>query len=178
MCLTTGILAPGASEVGLGAAAPAALCAHWRHWRHWRLNSARSLFVRKLATKRLLESHLLGIGRPFWRPSHPKLYLGAQGTPNGPTASQGSQREAKATPRRAPWEPKAPQRLPKGSPKSPQGEQNELQRHPKETNKSQNYIHINKIQANSRSTAIQRPTSSSYYLFPIGYSVGPWPCPC
>ena len=108
----------------------------------------------------LLESHLLRIGRPFWTPSHPKFHLGAQGAPNGFTASQGSQMEAKATPRRAPWEPKAAQRLPKGSPKSPQGKQNELQRHPKETNKSQNYIHINKIHANSRSTAIQRPASS------------------
>ena len=47
VCLTTVILAPGASEVGLGAAAPAAL---WAHWQHWRLNSARSLFVRRRAT--------------------------------------------------------------------------------------------------------------------------------
>ena len=29
MCLTTVILAPGASKVGLGAAALAPLCAHW-----------------------------------------------------------------------------------------------------------------------------------------------------
>ncbi len=107
----------------------------------------------------VLESHLLGIGRPFWTPSHPKLPLGAQGAPNGPTESQGSQRKTKVTARRAPWEPKAPQRLSKRSPKSPQGEQNEFRRRSNEFNKSQNYIHINKIHANSRSTAIQRPTS-------------------
>ena len=97
--------------------------------------------------------------RPFSTPSHPKLHLGAQGAPNGPTESQGSQRKTKVTARRAPWEPKAPQRLSKRSPKSPQGEQNEFRRRSNEFNKSQNYIHINKIYANSRSTAIQRPTS-------------------
>ena len=110
----------------------------------------------------VLESHLLGIGRPFWTPSHPKLHLGAQGGPNGPKASQGSQRGTKVTPRRTPWEPEAPQRVPKGSPRSPQGDPNELQRHQKETNKSENYIHINKTHANSRSTAIQRPTNTIY----------------
>ena len=103
----------------------------------------------------LLESHLLGIGRPFWTQSHPKLPLGAQGAPNGPTESQGSQREAKVTPRRAPWEPKVSQRVPKG--------------HPKETNKSQNYIHINKLHADSRSTAIQRPTIIYRYHFVNSY---------
>ena len=46
----TVILAPGAREVGLGAAALAPLCAHTARWRHWRLNSARSLFVRRHAT--------------------------------------------------------------------------------------------------------------------------------
>ena len=65
----------------------------------------------------LLESHLLGIGRPFWTRSHPKLPLGAQGATNGPTEPHGNPRGTKVTPRRAPWEPKAPQRLPKGSPK-------------------------------------------------------------
>ena len=113
----------------------------------------------------LLESHLLGIGRPIWTRSHPKLPLEARGAPNGPTEPQGSQMEAKVTSGRAPWEPEAPQRVPKGSPKSPEGEQNEFQRHPKETNKSENYIHINKIHANSRSTAIQRPTSNDL----VGY---------
>ena len=69
----------------------------------------------------LLESHLLGIGPPFWTRSHPKIPLGAQGAPNGPTESQGSQRGTKMTPRRAPWEPKVPQ-----------GSQKEAQSRPKE----------------------------------------------
>ena len=47
VCLTTVILAPGASEVGLGAAAPAPL---WVDCALPRLNSARSLFVRRRAT--------------------------------------------------------------------------------------------------------------------------------
>ena len=70
--------------------------------------------------------------------------------------------------RSSPWEPKVPQRDPPASqgsqrePKSAQGQQNELQRHPKETTKLQNYIHINEIYANSRSTAIQRPASNNY----------------
>ena len=139
------ILAPGASEVLLGAA----------------VLSLRRLGARgaelcevTLCAGALLESHLLGIGRQVWTQSHPKLPLGAQVAPNGPTEPQGSQREAKEMPGRAPWEPEAPQRVPTGSPKSPQGEQNELQSHPTETNKSENYTHINKIHANSRSTAI------------------------
>ena len=59
---------------------------------------------------------------------------------------------------------------PLGSPRGPKGTQKEVQScpkegemrsqsQPKETNESQNYIHINKIRANSQSTAIQRPTS-------------------
>ena len=112
----------------------------------------------------LLESHLLGIGRPIWTRSHPKLPLGAQGAPNGPTESQGSQRGTKMTPRKAPWEPKVPTRIPKGSPMWPQGEQREFQRQLNETNKSQNCIHINKIHANSRSTAIQWPTSNNLFI--------------
>ena len=118
----------------------------------------------------LLESHLLGIGRPIWTQSQSKLPLGARGAPNGPTEPQGSQREAKVTSGRAPWEPEAPQRVPKGSPKSPEGEQNKFQRHPKETKKSENYIHINKIHTNSRSTAIQRPTSIYIYILIYIYS--------
>ena len=46
-----------------------------------------------------------------------------------------------------------------GRPESSQSKQNELQRHSKEGNKSQNYIHLNKIYANSQYTAIQRPAS-------------------
>ena len=48
------------------------------------------------------------------------------------------------TPRRTPWEPKAPQRLPKGAAKSAQGGRNEVPKPPNATNKSQNYIHIKK----------------------------------
>ena len=47
VCLTTVILAPGASEVGLGAAALDPLCAHWGLWAQ---SSARSFFVRRRAT--------------------------------------------------------------------------------------------------------------------------------
>ena len=148
MCLTTVILPPGASEVGLGAAAPAAL---WAHWALKALNSARSFFVRRRAT---WEPFARNWG-PFWTQSHPKLPLGAQGVPNGPTESQRSQREAKVMPRRAPWEPKAPKRRPKVVPRRAKW----FPKTPK-INKSENYIHINKIHANSRSTAIQRPTSN------------------
>ena len=90
-----------------------------------------------------------------WEPKVPQM------APRSPKRAKG---KAKVTPGRAPWEPEAPQRVPKGSPKSTQGEQNELQRRPKETNKSENYIHVNKIQANSRSTAIQRRTSNINYI--------------
>ena len=153
MCLTTVIQAPGANERGLGAAGQVALRADCGDCLN---SSSRPLFVRRRATREAFARNWTSIVDP----SQPKLRLGAQGAPNGPTASQGSQREAKATPRRAPWEPKAPQRLPKGSPKSRQGKKNELQRPPKETNKSQNYIHINKIHANSRPAAIWWPTST------------------
>ena len=47
VCLTTVILAPGASEVGLGAAALAPLCVDTRLPV---MSSARSLFVRRLRT--------------------------------------------------------------------------------------------------------------------------------
>ena len=50
VCLTTVILAPGASEVGLGAAALAPLCADTALAALAALNSARSLFVRRLRT--------------------------------------------------------------------------------------------------------------------------------
>ena len=48
--LTTVILAPGASEVGLGATALAPLCAHSALSSLTPLSSARSLFVRRRAT--------------------------------------------------------------------------------------------------------------------------------
>ena len=80
MCLTTVILAPGASEVGLGAAALAPLCVDTRLPGLPALNSARSLFM-----------HRHRKWSPFSRKrtsiltqSHPKLHLGAQGAPKGP----------------------------------------------------------------------------------------------
>ena len=116
----------------------------------------------------LLDSHLLGIGPPFWTRSHSKLPLGAQGAPNGSRSElKGDQNDAKEGPLGAQGAP----RLPKESPKSPQGEQRELQRQSTETNKSQNYIHIDEIHANSRSTAIQRPTNNIYIYIYI--SAGP-----
>ena len=50
VCLTTVILAPGAGEVGLGAAALAPLWAHSALTRLPPLISARSFFVRRRAT--------------------------------------------------------------------------------------------------------------------------------
>ena len=92
-----------------------------------------------------------GKGRPFSNQSHPKRPLGTQGAPKGPTGIQrepmGVQSDPRESPLGAQGAPKGPNRKPKVIPR----EQNEFQRHPKETNKSQNYIHINKIHANSRS---------------------------
>ena len=111
----------------------------------------------------LLESYLLGIGRPFWTRSHPKLPLEAQGVPNSPTASQGSQWDAKVTPKRTPWEPKA--------------SQYELQRHPKETSISENYVHLHRVHANcdakSQSTAIQRSARTMKLFVPPTPTVVP-----
>ena len=140
-----------------------------RHLRHFALigiGGIRAWVPRDhfLCASALLESHLLGIGCPCWSQSHPKLPLRAQGAPNGPTESQESQREAKVTPRRAPRKPEAPQRVRKGGPKLPQGQQHERQRHIKETNKSENYIHLNKLRTISRSTAIKRPTGIDIHI--------------
>ena len=51
--------------------------------------------------------------------SNMELYINgiALAIPNGPTESQESRREAKVTPRRAPWKPKAPKRRPKVAPR-------------------------------------------------------------
>ena len=95
--------------------------------------------------------------------------LGAQGAQKGLSGIQrepkGSQSDPKESPLGAQGAPTGPTGIPreaKGGPKWSQGNQNESQRRPKESNKSQNYIHINKIYANSRSTAIQRPASNKY----------------
>ena len=61
--------------------------------------------------------------------------------------------------------------VPKGGPKSFQGKQNEFQTHPKQTNKSKNYIHMNKILANCRSTALQRQTSSNVNIIKMRISI-------
>ena len=59
VCLTAVILAPGASEVGLGAAALAPLCPDMPMIGLPRANFARSLFVRRSVPKNN------GNGRPF-----------------------------------------------------------------------------------------------------------------
>ena len=111
VCLTTVILAPGARKGGCEL--PAKF--HLIRQTTGKPRVPRGHF---LCAGALLKAHLPGKGRPFWTPRHPKLHLGAQGAPNGPTASRGSQREAKVTPRRAPWEPKPrPKRRPKVGPR-------------------------------------------------------------
>ena len=71
-----------------------------------------------------------------------------------PMANQGSPKWSKGCPKG-----------PKKSPKSAQGEKKCVEGHPKEANKSQNYIHTNKIFAKSPYTAIQRPTSIIYIVY-------------
>ena len=86
---------------------------------------------------------------PLGRPRCPKWPRG------GPSEPKGGQSDARENPLGARGAPKGPKR----NPKSPQCKQNEFQRHPTESNKSENYIHIIEIHPNSRSTAIQRPSS-------------------
>ena len=83
-----------------------------------------------------LERHVLGIGHPVLSKTD-YMPLGS--------------------PRLPPWQT---QKEPKVGPRRGKGGA----RHPKESNKSQNYIHVNKIYANSRSTAIQQPASNVYCL--------------
>ena len=64
--------------------------------------------------------------------------------------------------------PEGPKKIPN---KSTQGEKKGVKRHPREANKSQNYIHTSKIYANSGSTAIQRQTSTSRPLHGGGSGV-------
>ena len=145
---TTIILAPSASEVGL----ELRLVRHFAWIGRWWYRGGwipRGHFLCAVIAN---ASNIDGDGRPLSIPSHPKLHLGAQAASNRPKEPQGSQREAKVTPRRAPWEPEAPQRGPKGN-------QNELQRHPKETNTSENYIHIRK---STRKLPIHRHTVADW----------------
>ena len=86
---------------------------------------------------------------PLGSPRCPKWLQGA------PREPKGSQSDAKESSLGAQGAPQAPKRRRKVAPRSKMRSQS----HPKETNKTQSYIHMNKIHANSRSTAIQRPTS-------------------
>ena len=87
--------------------------------------------------------------------------LGSPRCPQWPHGVQGSQKgdqsDAKEAALGVQGTPKGPNRKPKVAPRRAKW-QNEL-------NKSQNYIHISKIHANSRSTAIQRPTSITIYVY-------------
>ena len=58
------------------------------------------------------------------------------------------------------WSKGCPRESKKNS-KSFPGKEIEVERHPMESDKIQNCMHVNKIQANSRSTAIQLPASTS-----------------
>ena len=70
----------------------------------------------------------------FWQ----KLYICPQVAQETFMASQGVPEWSKG------WS-----KAPKRNPKSAQGEKKGFEGHPKEANKTQNYIHINKIFANS-----------------------------
>ena len=108
------MLAPRASEVGLGAAALAPL------WADIALAAARGgefrevTFCAQVAYFRAICSELdVHFG--------PKVIPSSPWEPKVPQMAPRRPKGAKVTPRRAPWEPKAPQRLPKGGAKSPQG---------------------------------------------------------
>ena len=95
MCLTTVILAPGASEVGLGAAALAPLCvdnslprAAAPEFREVTFYAQASQTLQILTEK---DVHF-----------DPKSSQATLGSPRCPTGAQGSQRELKKTPRGAP----------------------------------------------------------------------------
>jgi hypothetical protein len=83
---TTVIVAPGASELGLGAAALAPLCAHTPHGP---LSSARSLFVRRRATWEAFARNWTSIldpkssQAPLGSPRCPKWSSGVPREPNG-----------------------------------------------------------------------------------------------
>ena len=68
------------------------------------------------------------------------------GLPRRPKVVQGLSKGTQKEPKVGPRSKKVGRRAPKGG---------------QQSNKSQNYIHINEIYANSRSTAIQRPASNN-----------------
>ena len=142
MCLTTVVLARGASGVGFGAAGQVALQRDPREPGDWRENAGRPLFLCRHCT-----------WEPFvrnWTSDFVKNLLYAPRQPKAtPMATQGSSKWSKGCPKG-----------PKGTPKAAQGKKKEVERHPKENSKSQTYIHIHKVYANSRCTAIQRPASN------------------
>ena len=116
--LTTVILAPGGSEVGLGVAAPG------RDTALRGMSSARSLFMRE-APQTL---QILTEKDVHFDPKSAKLPLASQGAPKGPTGiprePNGSQNEAKESPLGAQGATKSY----KGGPKSSRGKKNELQK--------------------------------------------------
>ena len=124
VCLTT----PGASEGGLEAAGQVALRADWRDPQDRRENSGWPL----LCVGCVLESHLLGMGRPSLSENY-QMSLGGpdnlHGIPRRPEVVQG-QSKAKG---------------PKRNPKSAQGEKKGVEGHTKSANKSQDYVHLNNI---------------------------------
>ena len=143
MCLTTVILAPGASEGGLGVAGQVSLQQDPGDWLN---NSSRPLFVRRLRT-----------WEPFaenWTSNLIRNLLNVlRHTKATSMSSQGVLKWSKGC-----------RKEPKKSPKSAQGKKKSVEGHPKEANKSHNYIHMNKMYTNSRSTAIQRPASIIYTM--------------
>ena len=133
------------------------------------LNSARVPRGEILCAGAVLESHLLGIGRPFARnwtsnfvkkllnvprrtkatsmavPRHPWVgFGGLLGSPKGP---KGTPKELKGTPK----EPQGTQQQPKGTQKEPKG----IQKEPNYITKLPTHRH-RAISTNSRSTAKRR----------------------
>ena len=144
--------------MGLGAAALAPLCVDNSLPA---LSFARSFFMHRHRKRSKYDRKRTTI----LTQSHPKLHLGAQGAPKGPTGIPREPKGAQSDAKESPLGARGVRKGPKRNPKSRQGKQNEFRRHPKEKTKSQNYIHINEIHANSRFTAIQRPASINSYSY-------------
>ena len=135
MCLTTVILALGASEGWMRVAGQVTPRADWRDPGDPRKFPG----VYSLCADCIVENHSLGIGVPVLSKRY-YMPLGRK--------------------RRPPWQ----RRAPKWSKGCPQGEEREVKRHSKETNKSEKYTHIFEIYASSRFIAIQRPAIIYYTL--------------
>ena len=111
--------------------------------------------------------NIVGKGRPFLTQSHPKLRLGAQGAPKGPTGiprePKGGQSDPKESPLGAQGAPKGPTSIPR-EPKGGQG-------HPKESKMSlktfkgeQQITKLYTHKQNIRKLPIHRHTAAGYYL--------------